>query len=195
MLASIGLVALLGCESGPGIVGGGITPNNPEYWVDGECFSSFKLQGEGNPVGFSVYTAVNEDFRTNYKDIGTFGNGEIIVPSDDDIGDHASNGVGEYVIREDELLTINNAPRFFEEGYFGNCTESEECEPLCLDGKLLGEHINLMIQENDAMVTTTYFHEGDTRVKVYFPINNPWGGMGNCWDSSSYIYSGNCSNL
>jgi len=154
------------------------------------------MQGEGNPVGYSVGGAHNEVYETEYKDIGTFDGTVIEIPPDADIGDSDWEGIGSYVVLDEEYLTpdIEGADYFFDESYFDNCpSEYETCLPVCADGRPWSEHMNEKIDEYGGFLLQNHDIDDDgVFTQVFFVVDDPWGGDSACRSTSFWSHSGDC---
>ncbi len=196
------LVALLaGCGpggSGPGL-NGGIpvgSSSSPAYWVDGYCSVSFKVQGEGNPVGFSSFGANNSTYEIAYKDIGTFEGDIITIPADSDIGDDFWTGIGTYTILETTTLTEENS-RYFGAGVYNNCEDGTTCIPLCDNGQVWGDNINDKLEEYGGFLLELDSVGGsdETRAEPTFLLEGAWNGHDACKTTVAYNLNGDCSGL
>ena len=187
----LGLVALLGvgCPTddgsrleGNGPYGG--SPDSPEYWKSGSGNKSIAVQGEGQSALISASHAVNSEFRVNYKEIGMFKDGVVSIPPDEDLGEYSLNGIGDYIILDDEFLTHENAPFYFGE------------DRTCNNGQEWGEYVNGLLEEHRGFLVRHEFYEsGDSLIVPMFVIDGPWGGEDNPELSHLYIQSGPCSNI
>ncbi|MAG60932.1 hypothetical protein CL619_04050 [archaeon] len=206
MIASLGLVALLGACDGDGdrLEGnGGVegSEDDPSYVVAGSCSGSFMLQGDGHPVGFSTGYADNPEFRVDYKEIGLLDGSVIIISADGDFGDNYQSGIGTYEILEDEMLTPENS-LYFDEGYFDTCPdEYSTCLPFCEDGQIWGDSLNDKIDRLGGFLLR-FNGEGtdenssfNNRIYTAFLIEGPWSGGDACSSTEEADYSGDCSNL
>ena len=165
--------------------------DEPVYWVAGHCGDSFELKGEGNPVGYSNSYAESEEFRIDYKDIGEFDDPFIIILADEDIGDDYWGGIGTYEMLPGERLTEENNYKFFEEGFHGNCEDSQMCVPICGDDRVWGDVINDKLDQYDGvLIGSDLVDSSSDLVWPYFRMTGSWGVSDACKNSEAYIYSG-----